>query len=44
MVEYIISIDMMKERIRKNLQRDFTEEEWNYYIGNGIPYRSLMGD
>lgn len=44
LVEYIISIDMMKERIRKNLQRDFTEEEWNYYIGNGIPYRSLMGD
>lgn len=42
LTEYLISIKLIQERIRKNLKRDFTQEEWNYYIGKRIPYRSFM--
>ena len=38
----MISPDKMAERIQKNLKRDFSEDEWNYYIGNNVPRRRLM--
>ncbi len=41
-VEHLISVNEMASRVRQNLKRDFTTEEWNYYIGSNIPYRSFM--
>ena len=40
--EVLLSAPMMVERISKKLKRDFTKEEWNYYIGNKVPYESFM--
>ena len=31
----------MAHLIHSNLKRDFTREEWNYYIGNHIPQQQL---
>ena len=39
--EVLLSVPMMVERINKKLTRDFTKEEWNYYIGNNVPYESF---
>lgn len=39
----ILSIPLMAEEIKKSLKRDFTPEEWAYYIGNNIPYESFIG-
>lgn len=33
-----ISPDSMAANIKKNLPRNFTHEEWTYYIGNQIPF------
>jgi len=32
----------MVERIRQKLKRDFTKDEWNYFIGEKIPYESFI--
>jgi hypothetical protein len=40
--EYLISLPKIAERLRQNVKRNFTEEEWNYYVGKGIPYRKLV--
>ena len=37
----LISLSKIAERIRQNLKRNFTQEEWNYYVGKGIPYRKV---
>ena len=39
--EVLLSVPEMVERISKKLKRDFTKEEWNYYIGNNVPYESF---
>lgn len=39
----VISVPLMAETILKSLKRDFTIEEWEYYIGNNIPYESYLG-
>ena len=36
-----ISIPSMVESVKKKLTRDLTTEEWNYYIGEGVPYESF---
>lgn len=41
LVEAMISIPMMAEKIQRSLKRDMTQEEWNYYIGKNIPYKSF---
>lgn len=38
----LISVPMMVDRISSKLKRDFTVEEWNYYIGRKIPFESFM--
>lgn len=38
----LLSVPMMVERIRKELKRDLTTEEWNYYIGRNVPYESFV--
>ena len=35
--EALISVEMMAEQVNNSLVRDFTDKEWNYYIGKNIP-------
>jgi hypothetical protein len=39
--EYLISLPKIAQRLRQNINRNFTQEEWNYYVGKGIPYRKV---
>ena len=39
--EYLISLPKIAQRLRQNVKRNFTREEWNYYVGKGIPYREV---
>ena len=39
--EYLVSLSKIAQHIRRNVKRNFTQEEWNYYVGKGIPYRKL---
>ena len=32
----------MIETIRKKLKRNLTTEEWNYFIGENVPYESFV--
>ena len=36
--EYLISLPKIAQRLRQNVKRNFTQEEWNYYVGKGIQY------
>lgn len=38
----VVSPNGMAELIRQNLKRDFTDEEWNYYFGSGVPRSKLL--
>lgn len=40
--EALISVPIMVETVKKKLKRDFTESEWNYYIGPNIPFESFI--
>jgi hypothetical protein len=40
--EYLISLPKIAQRIRQNVKRNFSKEEWNYYVGKEIPYRKLI--
>ena len=42
--EYLISLPRIAQHLRQNVKRDFTQEEWNYYVGKGIPYRKLKNN
>ena len=39
--EYLVSLPKIAQRLRQNVKRNFTKEEWNYYVGKGIPYRKI---
>ena len=39
--EYLISLPKIGQRLRQNVKRNFTTEEWNYYVGKGIPYMEV---
>lgn len=39
--EYLISLPMISQRLRQNVKRNFTQEEWDYYVGRGIPYQKV---
>lgn len=36
--QIVISPEAMARHIRNNLKRNFTSDEWNYYIGENIPF------
>ena len=38
LMETLISVPLMARQIKGSLKRNFTPEEWAYYIGNNIPY------
>ena len=42
--EYLISLPKIAQRLRQNVKRNFTREEWNYYVGKGIPYRKMKNE
>ena len=37
-----ISVPTMVEKIQKKLKRNLTTEEWNYFIGQNIPYEKFV--
>ena len=43
LTEALISAPRMIEKIKGGLKRDFTPKEWDYYIGQNIPYESFTG-
>lgn len=42
--EYLVSLTKIAQRLRQNVKRNFTQDEWKYYVGKGIPYRKLTND
>ena len=42
--EYLISLPMIARRLRRNVKRNLTQEEWDYYVGRGIPYRKVKSE
>lgn len=40
--EYLISLPKITQRLRQNVKRNFTAEEWDYYVGKKTPYRKIM--
>ena len=36
-----ISVPVMVEQVKKKLTRDLTTDEWNYFIGQSVPYESF---
>ena len=39
--EYLISLPKIAQQLREKVKRNFTLEEWNYYVGKGIPYAAF---
>ena len=39
--QYLVSLLKIAQRLRRNVKRNFTQEEWNYYVGKGIPYAAF---
>lgn len=42
--QYLISLPLISQRLKKNIKRNFTRDEWDYYVGKGIPYRELKSE
>lgn len=42
--EYLISLPEIARKLHGNVERNFTQEEWNYYVGKGIPYRKVKNE
>lgn len=42
MTQALLSVEQMASIIKNELKRDFTNEEWNYYIGRNVPYESFL--
>ena len=42
--EYLISLPVIAEHIRQRVKRNFTQEEWDFYVGKGIPYRKVKSE
>lgn len=43
LTESFISVPMMVIKLKSMLKRNLTREEWNYYIGQNIPYETFIG-
>lgn len=42
LTQTLIQPELMAENVRKSLKRNFSQEEWAYYIGNNIPFESFI--
>lgn len=40
--EMLMSVPRIIERVRNKIKRDFTQAEWNYYVGPNIPFESFI--
>ena len=40
----LISVPVMTERLKHKIKRNFTREEWNYYIGSNVPYEKIKSE
>lgn len=38
----LISVSQLADNVKKKLKRNFTREEWNYYIGKKVPYEKFI--
>ena len=43
LTETMIDVAEMAKRVKANLKRNLTREEWNYYIGKNILYETFIG-
>ena len=43
LTEAFISVPLMVVKLKSLLKRNLTKEEWNYYIGQNIPYEPFIG-
>jgi len=39
-----ISVPIMVSEIKKRIHRNFTKEEWNYFIGQNVPYETFISE
>lgn len=42
LTEEFISVPMMVNKLKSQMTRNFTREEWNYYIGANVPYEKFL--
>ena len=43
LTEAFISVPMMVAKLKSQLKRNFTREEWKYFIGSHTPYETFIG-
>ncbi len=42
MSNIMMNVSTLVSRLRSQLNRDFTPEEWNFYVGENVPYESFL--
>ena len=42
LAEALIAVSKLADNVKKKLKRNFTREEWNYYIGKKVPYEKFI--
>lgn len=42
LTEAYIAVPMMVAKLKNQLKRNFTRDEWDYYVGKNIPYENIM--
>lgn len=40
--QYLVSLPLIAQRLKSKVNRNLTKEEWDHYVGKGIPYRELL--
>ncbi len=42
LTEEFISVPMMVDKLKSQIKRNLTHEEWHYYIGSNVPYEKFI--
>ena len=42
LAEALIAVPLLAEKVKKKLTRNFTPEEWNFFIGKNVPYEKFI--
>ena len=40
--ETLISTQVMFDKLQQKINRNLSQEEWNYYVGRNVPYESFL--
>ena len=40
--EVLFSVQMISDRAKKQISRNFTKDEWNYFVGTNVPYEQFL--